>query len=209
MMRINVKIFELSLRDLLPNKKFFNNYEVASLLNVRPEEVRSWEGDFPQIRSLRTAKGQRIYRKEDVVLFAAVKHLLKEKKLTIAGAQRVLAESDENFLLNAAEKPSNNLDKHEVLLQEAASLLDNHDEFDPRHQEIAEELTKTLPLTVADLDADHDEQLIDNNIDNNMVSMSNQQYDKAKATLMASRDSLHEVLELLKKYNDINHFISM
>lgn len=90
-----MKIVELLMRESLPQKSFFRVFEVCSLLNVTPHEIRVWESEFPQVRSQKTADGQRIYRREVVVVLSAIKHLLYEKDLTVAGAQRVIAQSVE------------------------------------------------------------------------------------------------------------------
>src|SRR5271156_6457603 len=125
------------MRDTLPNKKFFNSNEIASLLAIEPQEIRAWESEFPQIRSFKTAKGQRIYRREDVVLFASIKHLLKEKKLTVAGAQRVLAETDRhNFMPEDVSSDVANAmpEAHEAVLLQASAILTQDDFNDESHR---------------------------------------------------------------------------
>ncbi len=89
-----MKIVELLTLESLPHKDFFHINEVATLLNVKPHEIRYWEAEFPQIRSQKSRSGQRIYRRGDVIVFFAIKTLCIEKKLTVAGAQRILAQAD-------------------------------------------------------------------------------------------------------------------
>jgi DNA-binding transcriptional MerR regulator len=218
--RAGVKIVELLMRNALPNKKFFNGNEIASLLLIQPHEIRSWESEFPQIRSLKTAKGQRIYRYEDVVLFASIKHLLKEKKLTIAGAQRVLAESDEHSLMGEDDKgmmaglphplPSF---EHEVVLQEASRMLsEDDDEFDDRSHQLYQQCAHDIPNTEVIAEPHHLSEMIHDGIiskqqeDQRQDRISKRDYDKALATLLASKGSLHEVLRMLEKYPATSFF---
>lgn len=208
-----MKIIELLMRNTVPNKKFFNSNEIASLLNIEPHEIRTWEAEFPQIRSLKTAKGQRIFRREDVILFASVKHLLKEKKLTIAGAQRVLAEADENYLM--AEEPAEPIlvqeksllpvEPQAVLLDVARLLPSDEDDFDDRSQRLYQQCAPISESGVPVVANEHlgemiaDALLQKNNQTVNKKGMSRVECDKFRATLLASKDSLQHVLRMLNK----------
>lgn len=210
-----MKIIELLMRNTIPNKKFFNSNEIASLLNIEPQEIRSWEAEFPQIRSLKTAKGQRIYRREDVILFASVKHLLKEKKLTIAGAQRVLAEADENYLMAeehaepvfAQEQPLTLVEPHATLLDVARMLPSEEDDYDDRSQRLYQQCGTISESDVPVVAKEH----LGEMIHDALVHKTNQtalkqgvsrlEYDKLRASLMASKDSLQQVLRMLNKFD--------
>ncbi len=69
--------------------------------------------EFPQIAPLRTEKGQRLYREEDVAVLRRIRYLLHERGLTIEGARRILAEEtrqgggreSQGTLLPVAEGP--------------------------------------------------------------------------------------------------------
>lgn len=73
-----------------PDKLFFKIGEVSKIVGVPAYVLRFWEGEFSLLRPKRTEKGQRLYRKKDIELLAAIKHLLHEKKFTIEGAKRHL-----------------------------------------------------------------------------------------------------------------------
>src|SRR5580692_5796337 len=92
-----VRILELLMRESLPRRNFFRASEVTELLNIKPHEIRYWESEFPQVRPQKTKTGQRIYRRQDLIIFSAIKHLLLEKKLSLPAAQRIIAESDDLF----------------------------------------------------------------------------------------------------------------
>ncbi len=68
--------------------------EVASLTGLKPFVLRFWETEFPQLRPVRTKKGQRLYADEHVALICRIKSLLYDEKLTIDGARRRLAEPE-------------------------------------------------------------------------------------------------------------------
>lgn len=90
-------------------KKTYRIGEVAEMLNVNTSTLRFWETQFPQIESLRTEKGQRLYTEEKVALLRRIHTLLHEHGLTIGGALRVLEGSaviDENDGSRATPVPN-------------------------------------------------------------------------------------------------------
>ena len=74
------------------SEKTYRIGEAAALLNLKTYVLRFWEVEFPQISPLRTEKGQRLYREEDVSVLRRIRYLLHERGLTIEGARRILAE---------------------------------------------------------------------------------------------------------------------
>lgn len=64
--------------------------EAAALLELKTCVLRFWESEFPQLDPVRTPKGQRLYREEDVALLRHIRSLLHEQGMTIEGARRVL-----------------------------------------------------------------------------------------------------------------------
>lgn len=76
----------------LPDKLFFKIGEVSRLLEVRPHVLRYWESEFTEIRPQKSKTNQRLYRRRDVEALVAIRHLLYERKFTIEGAKRFLAE---------------------------------------------------------------------------------------------------------------------
>lgn len=80
-------------RPEIPDKRYFKIGEVSALAEVEPYVLRYWETEFPSIKPVRAPTGQRLYRKNDVKTVLKIKHLLYEKKFTIAGARKVLQSS--------------------------------------------------------------------------------------------------------------------
>ncbi len=65
--------------------------EAARMLQLKSYVLRFWETEFPQLKPLRTEKGQRLYTEKDIELLHSIRHLLHERGLTIDGARKELA----------------------------------------------------------------------------------------------------------------------
>ena len=74
----------------LPPKLFFRIGEVAGLVGVEPHVLRYWEREFRSIRPTKSAKGQRVYSRQDVENLLRVRDLLYRDGFTIAGAKKKL-----------------------------------------------------------------------------------------------------------------------
>jgi DNA-binding transcriptional MerR regulator len=66
--------------------------DVSRLTDTKPFVLRYWETEFPMLQPVKTPKGHRLYRREDIELIRAIKRLLYEEGFTIAGARRHLSE---------------------------------------------------------------------------------------------------------------------
>lgn len=74
----------------IPDKLFFRIGEVAELVGVEPHVLRYWEGEF-RIRPQRSPSGQRMYKRQHIVKFLQIRHLLHDEGFTIAGARKALS----------------------------------------------------------------------------------------------------------------------
>ncbi len=81
-----------STKNKLPDKRYFRIGEVCSLTGLKPHVLRYWETEFKQVKPNKTKSNQRLYRKKDVETILQIKHLLYERKFTIAGAKTKLDE---------------------------------------------------------------------------------------------------------------------
>jgi DNA-binding transcriptional MerR regulator len=72
------------------DKRYFRIGEVGRIVGVKPYVLRYWESEFPTLRPKRADSRQRVYRREDIETLGAIKKLLYEEKLTIAGAKNRL-----------------------------------------------------------------------------------------------------------------------
>ena len=71
-------------------KLYYSIGEVADMFGVIQSLLRFWEKEFPQISPKTTGRGIRQYRKEDVETIGLIYHLVKEKGMTLKGAQQQL-----------------------------------------------------------------------------------------------------------------------
>lgn len=75
--------------------------EVSRLTQTKAFVLRYWETEFPMLQPVKTPKGHRLYRSEDIEMVRAIKRLLYDEGFTIAGARRHLADHG-----NAATSPA-------------------------------------------------------------------------------------------------------
>jgi DNA-binding transcriptional MerR regulator len=76
----------------IPDKLFFKIGEVSQLVGVEAYVLRYWESEFKGLSPKKSSSGQRMFRRKDVELLLQIKHLLYDKKFTIEGARKALAE---------------------------------------------------------------------------------------------------------------------
>lgn len=76
----------------IPNKLYFRIGDVARLAGIKPHVLRYWETEFPAIAPKKSGTGHRLYRRKDVELILEIKHLLYEKRYTIEGARKAIAQ---------------------------------------------------------------------------------------------------------------------
>ena len=91
----------------LPDKPFYRIGEVSKLTATKQFVLRYWETEFPTLQPVKSPKGHRLYRREDIELVFQIKQLLYEQGFTIAGARRHLSEQQdgENGNGNAPTNP--------------------------------------------------------------------------------------------------------
>ena len=72
------------------HKLFYSIGEVAAEFGVNESTLRYWETVFKQIAPKKGVNGVRRYTKDDLQQIKLVHHLVKEKGMTLAGAQSYL-----------------------------------------------------------------------------------------------------------------------
>lgn len=82
------------LLELGTEKPFFKIGEAAEIVGVAPHVLRYWEQAFPGIRPRKSKGKQRLYRRADIATLLQVKHLLYERKFTVAGARSELRKGE-------------------------------------------------------------------------------------------------------------------
>ncbi len=80
----------LPFKDPKVEKFYYSIGEVAEMLQVNPSLIRYWESQFDIIKPKKTAGGKRHYTLKDIEQIHLVYHLVKEKGMTLTGAQQKL-----------------------------------------------------------------------------------------------------------------------
>ena len=82
-------------------KVYYSLGEVADMFQVNTSLIRFWEKEFDIIKPHKNKKGNRQFTKADIDNFHLIYHLVKEKGMTLKGAQMKLseqkAETEANF----------------------------------------------------------------------------------------------------------------
>lgn len=74
-------------------KLFYSMGEVAEMFDVNPSLIRHWESKFDCIRPHKNKKGNRMFSPEDVDRLKQIYHLVKERGMTLEGANKVMKSS--------------------------------------------------------------------------------------------------------------------
>jgi len=82
-------------------KLYYSIKEVAKMFNVAESLLRFWEKEFDIISPKKTEKGIRQYKASDIEDIRLVHHLVKERKLTLAGAKLKLKNDKESSVRTA------------------------------------------------------------------------------------------------------------
>ncbi len=84
----------------MAEKLYYSMGEVTEMFDVEPSLIRYWCSQFSCLRPKRNSKGNRMFTPQDVERLKRIHHLLKEKKMTIEGAQKAMKkrviEAEEN-----------------------------------------------------------------------------------------------------------------
>jgi len=79
---------------------FYSIGEVAEMFDVNTSLIRFWEKEFDIIKPHKNKKGNRLFTPKDVDNFHLIFHLVKEKGMTLKGAQKKLKENHDDTVNN-------------------------------------------------------------------------------------------------------------
>lgn len=91
----------------IPDKLYFKIGEVAKIIGVESYVLRYWETEFPQLKPIKSAANQRLYKRQDVELIVKIRELLYKHKYTIDGARKKIKD-------NKKDKKSDNSDEKQL-----------------------------------------------------------------------------------------------
>ena len=95
------------------NDYFVPINEVSKELDVPAHTLRYWEKQFPgAIRPVTGAGNRRYYRHETIEKLHAIKSLLYDKGMTIAGVKKILHNGTFNEEIKDAKRPVNTGENH-------------------------------------------------------------------------------------------------
>ena len=91
----------MPVKDQPIEKLYYAIGEVAEMFQVNASLIRYWEKEFEIIKPKKNKKGNRYFTKQDIDNFHLIYHLVKERGMTIKGAQLKLKDNkndtDESF----------------------------------------------------------------------------------------------------------------
>src|SRR5574343_47556 len=76
---------------VIPGKKYFTIGEVSELCDVKPDVLRYWEQEFPQLNPVKRRGNRRYYQRQDVLMIRQIRALLYDQGFTIGGARQRLS----------------------------------------------------------------------------------------------------------------------
>lgn len=84
---------------MVAKKLYYTMGEVAEMFDVNASLIRHWESKFDCIRPRKNKKGNRLFSESDIERLKQIYHLVKERGMTLDGANKVMkTSSKENDL---------------------------------------------------------------------------------------------------------------
>ena len=90
----------------ITEKNLYRIGEVSRITDTKPFVLRYWETEFPMLQPVKSPKGHRLYRRQDVDTVLLIKRLLYDEGFTIAGARRHLRDISEDPSAATAASPT-------------------------------------------------------------------------------------------------------
>jgi DNA-binding transcriptional MerR regulator len=81
-------------------KLYYTIGEVAEMFSVNASLIRFWEKEFDVIKPKKNKKGNRLFTQGDIENFHIIFHLVKEKGMTLKGAQKKMKENKDDTIHN-------------------------------------------------------------------------------------------------------------
>ena len=117
-------------------KLFYTMSEVCELLDIPDSTVRFWEREFKEIKPKRNAKGNRLFSSEDIENLKLIRNLVKDRKMTIAGAKEVIKSKKKG-----AKRELNLMDTLQKIRGELLQLMQDIEASD-------EEISRTIKVNM-------------------------------------------------------------
>ena len=122
----------------MAEKLYYSMGEVTEMFDVEPSLIRYWCSQFSCLRPKRNSKGNRMFTPQDVERLKRIHHLLKEKKMTIEGAQKAMKKR-----VIEAEKNDSDIALLEQLQALRAALVEMRDSIGELAENVEPESSST------------------------------------------------------------------
>ncbi|MCX5789380.1 MAG: MerR family transcriptional regulator [Elusimicrobia bacterium] len=77
-------------RPIIPDKDLFKMEEACRILQLPAHTLRYWEDQIPSLKPARLPGGHRRYTRRHLESLLQVRDLMRDKRMTLAGARRTL-----------------------------------------------------------------------------------------------------------------------
>jgi len=88
---------------MIPEKYFYTIGDVCKLTGTKPHILRYWESQFKLLRPARRYSGHRKYTRREIDLIQRIKHLVVDRKYTLAGAKREITRQSAPSSMDTAD----------------------------------------------------------------------------------------------------------
>ena len=85
---------------MVAKKLYYTMGEVAEMFDVKASLIRHWESKFSCLRPHKNKKGNRLFSNEDLERLKQIYHLVKERGMTLEGANKVMRASTKSAELS-------------------------------------------------------------------------------------------------------------
>ncbi len=106
-------------------KLYYSIGEVAEMFHVNTSLIRFWEKEFDIIKPKKNKKGNRLFTQQDIDHFHIIYHLVKERGMTLKGAQKMIRDNKQEAQQTFEVVKS--LQQIRGMLMEVKENLDNRD----------------------------------------------------------------------------------
>jgi DNA-binding transcriptional MerR regulator len=108
---VTADLIDIPEDEILFQKSYYSIGKVAAMFKVNQSQIRLWENEFDVLKPKKNAKGDRMFRPEDIKTLQMIHHLIREKKYTMEGAKEFFKQNktaeEKAALIEALKKVKN------------------------------------------------------------------------------------------------------
>jgi len=111
------------MKDFNLKKLYYSISEVSRITDLEQYILRYWETEFEILKPQKNRAGNRVYTNRDIKVILLIRSLLKDKKFTVEGAKKIIAEYSSSKELNAQLENLSNEEGSSVKIELSDSLV--------------------------------------------------------------------------------------